>query len=259
MKFTPKGGQINLDVSLDSEQGQVRFVVRDNGIGISQEDISKLFQPFIQLDSKLSRQYEGSGLGLALVRRLVELHQGEVFVESEGIPGKGSCFTVVLPWENNPTSTFSAPAIPAETDLVDQKIFGADSAYVGKEQIVLLLVEDNPANMTTMSEYLETVGYNILQARNGREAIQKANTGSPDLILMDIQMPEMDGLEAIRRLRQDPKFAYTPIFALTALAMPGDNELCLEAGATDYITKPVLLKELVRKINACLQSTGLEN
>ena len=98
VKFTPEGGQVRLDVVLDRKQGRVKFVVEDNGIGISRNDIGKLFQPFTQLDSKLSRQYEGSGLGLALVRRLVELHYGEVFVESEGVSGKGSRFTVWLPW-----------------------------------------------------------------------------------------------------------------------------------------------------------------
>ncbi len=111
-----------------------------------------------------------------------------------------------------------------------------------------MLAEDNPANMTTMSEYLQTLGFKIIQAQNGMEAVEKASTDSPDLILMDIQMPEMDGLEAIRRLRQDQKFTHTPIFALTALAMPGDRQRCLDAGATDYITKPVKLKDLAQKI-----------
>ncbi len=259
VKFTPHGGKVSLNVILDKQQNRLKFIVKDNGIGISKEDTDKLFKPFTQLDASLSREYEGTGLGLALVRKLVELHQGEVFVESEGIPGKGSCFTVVLPWENNPAPELAPLSNSSKSVSPDMKIPVEESISVAEKQVVILLAEDNPANMTTMSEYLETFGYNILQAQNGMEAIEKANTDLPDLILMDIQMPEMDGLEAIRRLRQDPKFAYTPIFALTALAMPGDRQRCLDAGATDYITKPVLLKELVKKINACLQSTGQEN
>jgi PAS domain S-box-containing protein len=248
VKFTPHGGKVSLNVLLDEQQNQLKFIVKDNGIGISNKDIDKLFEPFTQLDASLSREYEGTGLGLALVRKLVALHQGEVIVESEGIPGKGSCFTVVLPWEHNPAPEYEPLPTSSKTISPDMKTPEEESMSGAEKQLIILLAEDNPANMTTMSEYLQTLGYKIVQAQNGMEAVEKASTDSPDLILMDIQMPEMDGLEAIRRLRQDQKFTHTPIFALTALAMPGDRQRCLDAGATDYITKPVKLKDLAQKI-----------
>jgi PAS domain S-box-containing protein len=248
VKFTPEGGKVKLDVVLDKQENQIRFIVTDNGIGISREDIEKMFEPFTQFDSSLSRQYEGTGLGLALVRRLVELHDGEVFAESEGIPGKGSSFTVLLPMGKNLVTAFSAPSDSSEAISSGRKIPDKDQIPVAEKQSVILLVEDNLANITTMSEYLQTFGYEVFHAQNGIEAIEMANKFLPDLILMDIQMPEMDGLEAIRILRQDKKFLRTPIFALTALAMPGDRERCLEAGANDYITKPIKLKALLHKI-----------
>ena len=248
VKFTPQGGKVSLNVDLDRHKKQINFVVKDNGIGISQEDIGKLFEPFTQLDASLSRQHEGTGLGLALVRRLVHLHQGEVFVESSGVPGKGSCFTVVLPIENKRPSEVSSRENFSEISSTDRELLDEESVSVGEKQAVILLAEDNLATMTTLSEYLQTFGYKVVLAKTGKEAIEKANTALPDLILMDIQMPEMDGLEAIRRLRHDIKFVHTPIVALTALAMPGDQQRCLEAGATDYISKPVKMKTLSDKI-----------
>jgi PAS domain S-box-containing protein len=252
VKFTPDGGEVSLDVDVDRNRGQIKFAVRDSGIGISQKDISKLFKPFTQLDSRLSRQYEGSGLGLALVRRLVELHQGEVIVESEGVSGKGSCFTVLLPWQDNlietsiPEDEASAAASPRLTKT------GALRESVVNNKFVVLLAEDNPTNTVTISEYLQVLGFQMIHARDGKEAVEMAGAKSPDIILMDIQMPVMDGLEAIRRLRQDYRFKETPILALTALAMAGDRERCLEAGANDYLTKPVKMKDLLGKIKANL-------
>jgi PAS domain S-box-containing protein len=256
VKFTPEGGQINLDVGLDRKKGRVNFVVQDNGIGISQEDIGKLFQPFTQLDSRLSRQYEGSGLGLALVRRLVELHHGEVFVESEGVSGKGSRFTVWLPWEDHldtelmhalDASEVASPYLTKTGQLKEIKL---------NQESVILLAEDNAENVTTLSEYLQIFGYQVIHAQDGKEALEKANLFFPDMILLDIQMPVMDGFEVMRRLRQDARFKETPILALTALAMPGDRELCLEAGASDYVTKPVRMKDLLDKIKAAIKTTG---
>ena len=250
IKFSSQGGKVSLTIDPDQQKNQIQFIVKDNGIGISEEDIEKLFEPFTQLDASLSRKYEGTGLGLALVRRLVKLHQGEVFVESQGIPGKGSCFTVVLPMEMS--SEFEAGGNSSETVSPDRELSIEKSISVAEKQSVILLAEDNLATLTTLSEYLQTFGYTVVQAKNGNEAVEKANTEMPDLILMDIQMSEMDGLEAIRLLRQDKKFEQTPILALTALAMPGDQERCLNAGASDYIRKPVKMKVLSEKIRNCL-------
>lgn len=119
---------------------------------------------------------------------------------------------------------------------------------------LILLAEDQEANILTTVSYLSAKGYRVLSAKNGREAIAIAQGQPPDLILMDIQMPEMDGLEAMQHLRRDPALAETPIIALTALAMEGDQERCLAAGANDYLSKPVRLKELVEKIQQLLAS-----
>jgi CheY-like chemotaxis protein len=248
VKFTPQGGQVGLSVVGLAETDELRMTVWDTGIGISAQGMSQLFQPFVQLDSSLSRQYEGTGLGLALVRRLAELHGGTVTVESEGIPGKGSRFTVSLPWrqttasesEKTPSRGLSAPESLSRS---------VDSVCAG---LSVLLADDNEANIVTIQDYLESKGYCVTVARNGAEAVRKAAEAKPDVILMDIQMPEMDGLEAIARIRADTKadMPMIPIIALTALAMPGDRDRCLKAGANEYLSKPVSLKGLVKVIQA---------
>ena len=120
------------------------------------------------------------------------------------------------------------------------------------ERGIILLAEDNASNILAVNEYLQDHGYTVVVAQNGLEALEKAEETGPGVILMDIQMPEMDGLEAIRRLRAIPGFSSTPIIALTALAMPGDREMCLEAGASEYISKPASLKMLVKTISKLL-------
>ncbi len=246
VKFTPSGGTVALKVQPNPERGCLDFQVIDTGIGISPQDMKRLFFPFTQVDSSLTRQHEGTGLGLSLVKHLTEMHNGTVSVESE--VGKGSRFTISLPWQPYPpgqaiqTPTNARPDAPANPP-----------AHVVKQSAgVILLAEDTETNILTIRDYLENFGYQILVAYNGREALATADLFSPDVILMDIQMPEMDGLEAIRLLRANPRFVATPIIALTALAMTGDRERCLEAGANEYISKPVSLKQLLDLIEGFL-------
>jgi PAS domain S-box-containing protein len=388
VKFTPEGGEIGLEVVGDAEGEVVHFIVWDAGIGIAAEEMDRLFQPFVQLDSSLSRQHAGTGLGLVLVRRLTEMHGGGVSLESE--VGQGSRVTVSLPWRAVPglapagvegeareaarervgglpgfqravvveDSTVVAsqlarylaelgvetiihphglgtvdkvlevapdviildillPDLPgwdvlrelkAEprtrdipvliVSVVDDRSRGRDqgaAAYLVKpisrrqlqealqqvlagdaakpralvvsgepaspdKRFLILLAEDNEDSLRAVSDYLLDKGYRVAVARNGLEAIELAREEKPDLILMDIQMPGMDGLEATRRIRAGADaemglstgLARVPIIALTALAMPGDRERCLEAGANDYLSKPVSLKGLVRAIEALL-------
>ena len=242
IKFTPEGGEIGLSVVGDAAQEVVHLTVSDTGIGIAEYDMKKLFQPFMQIDSGLSRHYEGTGLGLALVRRLAEMHGGSVSVTSE--VGKGSRFLVSLPWRE-----------PTRQEMIAL----ADSEYISPvtnqpisrtlHNKLILLAEDNEDNIRSISEYLLLKGYRIIVARNGAETIERAKEEKPNVILMDIQMPVMDGLEAIKRIRaDDTKLAKVPIIALTALAMPGDKERCLAAGADKYLSKPVQLKQLVNLI-----------
>ena len=372
VKFTPVGGKVRLAVTTDAEAGSVRFVVEDTGIGITPTDMARLFQPFTQLDSGLSRQHEGSGLGLVLVRHLAELHRGSVTVESQ--VDVGSRFTLALPYRpartvNRPSAgspvivrravcmalvienivslaeqlvhylqeikveaivqpqgvgtleqvinhqpdiilldlllpdctgwevlaqlkadprTQNVPVIiisvvdewrkglaagaaaylvkPVSRELLRQAVNTISAALVAEKAAApiippqpiptglrVLLAEDNEANILAIGGYLEDKGYTLAIAHNGREALDMIRDEQPHLILMDIQMPEMDGLEATRRLRAQPEYATIPIIALTALAMPGDRERCLAAGANEYLTKPVSLKGLVESIQRLLK------
>ncbi len=364
VKFTPEGGAVTLQVTTDEAHGAISFTVRDTGIGIAPDQLRRLFQPFVQLDSRLSRQYEGTGLGLALVRRLTELHGGGVSVASE--PGKGSAFTVTFPYQPLPSALVDAghalpptrlalvvtdsitlaeqvarylegeslsPVICSTNDQVIERTLalrpdliiideGADrhgwsllselkrhpeinqtpmvimsdapdharaeassavacllkplkrqvvsalvtqlfqtgeesrrseASVAGGDWVRLLLADDNEITLSVLGDYLRMRGYQVWVARNGREALALAREQQPDLIIMDIQMPEMDGLEAIRQLRRQQSFAQTPIIALTALAMPGDRERCLLAGASEYLAKPVELRYLVVRIEQLLR------
>ncbi|MEH1946353.1 MAG: PAS domain S-box protein [Nostoc sp.] len=409
VKFTLKGGSVTLEVRLEGEGGQrgrgageqgsrgaggagevnsslssssssssssspnLCFQITDTGIGIAPEEIGKLFQPFIQLDSSLNRQYSGTGLGLALVQKIINLHGGTVLVSSE--VGKGSCFTVRIPYHSSDNLlrtqvTTSLPSYPllvenAQVLIIEDSVAAADQitrylSEMGMQPIIypqgegaveevlrvqpaliildlqlpnlsgwevlnqlktnpktkdiptiiisvvdehskglaqgafeylvkpitraqlqltieklqhparsdspnlivvpeiflddplILLAEDNQPNIDTMSAYLESRGYHLILANNGQQAIDLVRVQRPDLIVMDIQMPGMDGLEAIRHIRNDRQFVHIPIIALTALAMPGDRETCLAAGANEYLAKPVKLKQLVTTIQQLL-------
>jgi PAS domain S-box-containing protein len=251
VKFTPEGGSIILQVQyMPAEvtansagaRGSLAMSVTDTGIGIAADQIDRLFQPFVQVDSALNRNYDGTGLGLALVKRLVELHGGQVALTSE--LGVGSCFEISLP-----VVAVCPLASPPEP------LTGANLAAIQlrqRQSPVILLAEDNEANVSTFVEYLTAKGYSLVVASNGQMAIDLAQETHPALILMDIQMPGMDGLEAIQQIRQKSEFANTPIIALTALAMPGDRERCLAVGANGYLSKPVSLKQLANQISSYL-------
>ncbi|BAY31849.1 two-component hybrid sensor and regulator [Nostoc carneum NIES-2107] len=406
IKFTPEGGSVRLEVALEEagEQGSrgaegaeeatstssstlreaaiastsppppyISFSVIDTGIGIRTEDISKLFQPFMQLDSSLNRQYNGTGLGLALVQRIATLHGGTVSLSSK--VGEGSCFIVRIPYQTSdrlstmqvtaPLPSHRLPTDNAQVLIIEDSIPAAEQitrylTEMGMQPVVysrgegsveealrvqpafilldlqlpnlsgwdvlnqlqnnpqtkdipviiisvvdertkglaqgaaeyivkpitrqqfqatleklqyiprrdstalivvpqaaaksplILLAEDNQANIDTMSGYLESRGYRLILAKNGQEALEVAKSQQPDLIVMDVQMPVMDGLEAMRHLRQERQFDHVPIIALTALAMPGDRENCLDAGANEYLSKPIKLKQLAVTIQQLL-------
>ena len=248
VKFTPKGGQIDLSVAYLDTQKRIKISITDTGIGISPDNMKKLFKPFIQIDGALNRQFEGTGLGLALVKRIVDLHHGELELTSE--LGLGSCFTVILPCETIPIEFV---VTPSESSVQITPSFDNQTTNISQRVLnqlpLILLVEDNDANIHTMSSYLNAKGYQIVVARNGQEAIKQTTVICPDLILMDIQMPIVDGLTATRQIRE---FSDIPIIALTALASTEDRENCLKAGANEYLSKPVKLKQLTTVIDRCL-------
>ncbi|MFN6479681.1 PAS domain S-box protein [Nostoc sp. DedQUE07] len=255
IKFTPNGGAVILKVQGNAAEQTVSFSAIDTGIGIAPENIDKLFQPFVQIDSSLSRRYAGTGLGLALVRRIIELHKGSVKVRST--VGQGSEFIVMLPWKqvNQPNSDkpvhcttaiaeIASPFLPVETKNTAENVV---------KKPVVLLVDDNLDNIETLQAYLELKGFNIVVAHNGLQAIHLTQMQSFNLILMDIQMPDMNGLEAIRQIRSQEQYKHTPILAVTALAMSGDKEKCLAVGANDYLTKPISPIHLVNTMKKYLQ------
>jgi PAS domain S-box-containing protein len=260
VKFTPEGGEIGLLVSSEAEGEIIRFTVWDTGLGIPHEKLDRLFQPFVQLDSSLSRSHAGTGLGLALVRKLAELHGGGAGVQTE--PGHGSRFYFALPagLDKGDGSAMLAARDPrhAQDDgslsLPDNEQLGPRLKDFDAQGVCVLVAEDNPVSLTIIRDYLVAHAFRVVAAGNGVEALDRAAEFGPDLILMDIQMPEMDGLEACRRLRAIPRFASVPIVAMTALAMPGDRERCLGAGATDYITKPLSLRALLGTARGLLGS-----
>ncbi len=381
IKFTPADGQVTLRAGVEQQNGvdHLKLSVIDTGIGIAPGDIAKLFQPFVQIDSSLSRQYNGTGLGLALVRKIAELHGGTVSVTSE--VNQGSCFTLDLPYLTERALTAIATSTPPSSlldihnsrvlviedsataagqiaryleeqgmesiirssgdqvmsdvitfqpalilldillpnlsgwdvlrqlktapetlaipvivvSVVDERSYGLslgaseylvkpisrhqlqqaierlshnpqaplsrppvvplpDSSQPAVETPLILLAEDNDMNVATVSSYLTALGYRLIYAKNGQTAVELAQTQMPDLILMDIQMPDMDGLEAMQLIRSDARCANIPIVALTALAMPGDRERCLAAGANHYLSKPFKMKALKGLIQQLLQS-----
>jgi PAS domain S-box-containing protein len=251
VKFTMEEGQITLAVAFISQSDDLldmnnylQIAITDTGIGISAENINKLFQPFIQIDSALNRKYQGTGLGLALVKQIVELHGGTVRLKSE--VGVGSCFTVALPYVDHVTA---APALNTQAEPTSEP-----SPLDRDKKFSILIAEDNAANVATISSYLEAHGYRLLFAKNGLEAIAVAQKELPDLILMDMQMPIMGGLESINQIRQIPSLVNLPIIALTALAMTSDRDRCLAAGANEYMPKPVKLRALAQMIQRLLES-----
>ncbi|NTW97760.1 MAG: response regulator, partial [Oscillochloris sp.] len=374
VKFTPQGGRVNLEVRCDRDRQQIDLSVSDTGIGIAEADIPRLFQPFVQIDAGLSRQHEGTGLGLSLVLRLTEAQGGSVGVTSA--LGVGSRFSVTLPWVRTPAPDASATdadglgpiinrvlviddsqvateqltrylsglgctvvthsqadgsleraaelrpdliildvllpdqtgwsvlrqvkadprtaAIPVlivsvvdEPDLARQ--LGADAHMVkpiSRADLIqtlqqlrrvrpilpasitnptptslparhrILLAEDNEDNISLLIDFLPLQGYELLVARDGSEAISMARATRPAAILMDIQMPVMDGIEATRRIRADAELHNTPVIALTALAMPGDRDRCLEAGVDAYLVKPISLRDLPAQIEEVIQMRG---
>lgn len=359
IKFTAAGGKVSLDVERHPTEEAVVFSVSDTGVGIPPEQMHLLFEPFVQLDSSLTRKRGGSGLGLALSKRLTELHDGRIEVTSE--VGQGSCFTVVIPdrlaeavassveappppgasppvrnavlvedshpaaqlatlyleglgmdvtvvnpgqdvvevvrriqpalvvldlllpglsgWDilerlkddegtrqvpvlvvsvvDEPALSLSKGAAMHLTKPISRQQFiravhecatVARSVVVATDATVVLIVDDNLNNVGYVRDFLHNRGYGVEVALTSAEGLDKARRQRPAVVLMDIQMPDMDGLEATRRLRQDERTREIPIIAVTALAMVGDRERCLAAGADDYLAKPYSLRDLEARI-----------
>jgi len=223
----------------------VKIVVWDTGIGMSQGEKKKLFgemnrpQPFVQIENSLSRQYQGSGLGLTLVYTLTEMHNGSIRVESK--IGKGTRMTITLPLK---TEKRLSEEIVGTNNQGGQTLIEKVSGQHQSGRI--LLAEDNFYTIEGLVDYLTFLGYEVFVAMDGERVVQQAAEINPDLIIMDIQLPKRDGLEAIKMIRCTFAMEDVPIIALTALTMPGDRERCLKAGANEFISKPFNVHQITK-------------
>ena len=240
IKFTDKG-EVAVDVSsrkLEGNDYEIHFQVKDTGIGIPEDKMNQLFQSFRQVDASTTRKYGGTGLGLAISKRLAELMGGKIWVESD--VGKGSIFHFTI-------IAKAATKKQAVSRIKDQQSM-IIPMYGLPHPLHILLAEDNEVNQMVVLKMLDKIGYQADVAVNGLEVLQALERQDYDLILMDVQMPEMDGLETSKKIRahwsNGPK-----IIAMTAYALEGDREKCLDAGMDDYISKPVRLEELQSRLN----------
>jgi CheY-like chemotaxis protein len=240
VKFTERGS-----VTLTVQRGDgdtLSFAVRDSGIGLSAEGISKLFKSFSQAESSTTRRYGGTGLGLVISRKLAELMGGTMSVESDG-PGHGSTFRFGI---RAPAATLAPQASAARTVV--------DATMAERHPLRILLAEDNVVNQKLAMRLLQQMGYRADLAVDGIDAIACIERQRYDVVLMDLQMPQMDGLEATRRIIQRwPNGERPRIIAMTANAMQGDREACLAAGMDDYVTKPIRMERLVDALEAATE------
>jgi PAS domain S-box-containing protein len=234
IKFTDHGG-VTLKIYVDSGSRGLCFAVTDTGCGLSAEEQGRLFQPFVQADSSTTRKYGGTGLGLALSRRLAHALNGELHC-THSSPGKGSTFVFSLKLEVPSTGKAPTPSSPTAASTASHRLDGTR----------ILVAEDNPDNRDLVTRFLTAQGADIDTAHNGREAFEMGKSGIYSVILMDIQMPELDGYEATRRLRKAG--VTSSIIALTAHAMSDEPEKARSAGCDAFLTKPIDVPHLIQTV-----------
>ena len=233
-KFSPLGGRILLGAQRNGHE--LMISVSDTGIGIKPEDQERIYYAFERLNFSFSRPEPGTGLGLALVRKLVEVHGGRVWVESEG-EGKGSTFRFVIPFLEAGKEDQNDESLDNRSDTIDISIQGI--VALEKKHPRVLVVEDNGSNIRLIRNLLIAGGCEPLLAFSAEEGIKVAERESPSVILMDISLPGMNGLAATRALKENPATAHIPVIALTAHTMKDDETKSMEAGCDAYILKPV--------------------
>ena len=243
LKFTTHG---KVEVALacyptDDGRMRIRLRVADSGIGMSPATVAKLFRPFTQADASTTRNFGGTGLGLNITRRLVEMMRGEIRVESE--EGVGSVFTIEM---------LVDPAEPPEPPAFEDEAGGEETGPVALQGRRVLVVDDHPVNRRVIRLFLEPFECELVEAENGQQALDALEAQPVDLVLMDVNMPVMDGLEATRRLRRDPRFTRLPVIALTADVMSAQIKTCLDAGCDAHVAKPIDLRNLLSAMDRCL-------
>ncbi len=264
-KFTERG-KVTLTISsvpinqkvgnslVSNTQGVVAFAVRDTGIGIPLNNQKLIFEAFQQADGTTSRKYGGTGLGLTISREISRLLGG--WMEVESAPAKGSTFTLYLPHsytivDLSKTATGVSPGAESNTDVPP---LPENADFTGYK---ILVVDDDARNIFAIERLLENRLMKVIHAENGKIGIvHLENNPDVDLVLMDMMMPEMDGIEATRLIRKDPRFVDLPIISLTAKAMKGDRDKAIQAGASDYVTKPVDPEKLLSIMHIWLQKAS---
>jgi CheY-like chemotaxis protein len=236
LKYTPSGGAIDIHVEADDAAGQIVMRVADSGCGIAADLLPHVFDVFVQGSITLDRAQGGLGIGLALVRRLVELHGGTVGAVSEGT-GHGSVFEIRLP-QAEPVSATPAPEVHT----------------VEATASTVLLIEDNDDGREMMATMLDAYGYAVLQAADGLQGVQMALEKRPDVALVDIGLPGIDGYEVARRLRADAASRHLKLIALTGYGLADDQRRVLEAGFDMHLVKPVDIDLLLEAIGSSAQS-----
>lgn len=252
LKFT-SAGQVRVGVGAlpgaTAETMRLRFEVSDTGIGIRDADRERIFEPFEQADASVTRKHGGTGLGLSLCRKLVEMMAGSIGVDSE--PGRGSRF-----WFEIEVGRLSTPADTAQADVPSaEKPASGDVLKERHHGASVLVAEDEPLNQEIIRAVLEEVGLNVFTVSDGQEAVEFARSGVFDLILMDINMPRMSGIEATCEIRRLASHVHTPIIALTANAFAEDRNACIQAGMNDHVGKPVMPEVLYETILHWLDRT----
>ena len=242
IKFTEQG-EISVEATLQERKSLWllwKFSVRDSGIGIDPERLPDLFEPFVQADGSITRKYGGTGLGLVICKRIIHMMGGEIWVEPHETQGSVFRFTAAMEPGSAPQKDALLPRQreEAKEEQVKKTLGGAR----------ILLVEDNPINMQVARELLERVGILVEEANHGGTALRMLQTGRYDAVLMDLQMPEVDGFTATRLIREDARFKRLPIIAMTAHAMEEDRQKCLAAGMNAHVSKPFDLGELYRTL-----------
>ncbi|NTV65148.1 MAG: GAF domain-containing protein, partial [Oscillochloris sp.] len=227
VKFTLEGGRVNLEVRCDHDRGQIEFVVTDSGIGIAEADIPRLFQPFVQIDAGLSRQHEGTGLGLSLVLRLTEAHGGSVAVTS--VLGVGSRFSITLPW--------------ARTVLVGAPLPQSDSLtpLLGR----VLVIDDSQVATEQLTRYLTGLGCSVSSHRRASGALDRVLEVRPDLVLLDVLLPDQTGWSVLRQMKADPRTAHIPVLIVSVVDEP---DLARQLGADQHLVKPISRADLIRAL-----------
>jgi signal transduction histidine kinase len=254
MKFTERGC-VALDVQLESScdrEAWVRFCVSDTGIGISPADQERIFAPFTQVDASTTRRHEGAGLGLAISAQLIRAMGGIRSLRS--VPGEGSTFSFTVPMLIDRSKMDASPVAVHEVDRAARRSFL--DGVPDSRPLHVLLAEDTATNQVLVMHALGKRGHRVEVVDNGRSAVVAAERGGYDVILMDLQMPDMGGIDATAAIRALPGGKRTPIIALTAHSMVGDRERCLAAGMEGYLSKPINLRELIEVVEAAARTAA---